>query len=244
MLQSIAAASRALEDRAGTNDLAVLQFRAFGREDIKRLKCSPDAFTQMALQLAYRRAFGRSAATYESTSTRHFRHGRTETTRSLSSAARDFVTAMTAGAPPETQHKALRAAMEQHVRYFRAASQGRGADRHLLGLQRLLRPGERADLFDDPMFEESRTWRLSTSNVSSPWIQAVGFGEVVPDGVGVCYGLRDDGIYFTIASRRAADGWVAAMCRELEVALVQMRALCVEFGGAAGSPLSPGSPLP
>lgn len=34
-------------------DLAALVFRDFGKGRIKKFKCSPDAFMQMALQLTY-----------------------------------------------------------------------------------------------------------------------------------------------------------------------------------------------
>ncbi len=48
------------------------------------VKLSPDAFVQMALQLAYYRQYGEPCPTYESASTRGFLHGRTETVRSCS----------------------------------------------------------------------------------------------------------------------------------------------------------------
>ena len=31
----------------------------------------------------------------------------------------------------------------------------------------MLRDGERAELFEDPLFEESQTWKLSTSGLSA-----------------------------------------------------------------------------
>jgi carnitine O-acetyltransferase len=48
------------------------------------VQVSPDAFVQMALQLAYFRIYKNPCATYESASTRQFLHGRTETIRSCS----------------------------------------------------------------------------------------------------------------------------------------------------------------
>lgn len=55
---------------------------------------SPDAFIQMALQLAWYRTRGTVTATYETALTRLFHHGRTETIRSLSSDSQAFVLAM------------------------------------------------------------------------------------------------------------------------------------------------------
>ena len=45
---------------------------------------SPDAFIQMAIQLAWYKAYGEFTATYETVLTRMFKHGRTETLRTFS----------------------------------------------------------------------------------------------------------------------------------------------------------------
>jgi len=47
-------------------------------------KCSPDAYVQMALQLAYYKQNGKNCPTYETAGTRKFSHGRTAATRTLS----------------------------------------------------------------------------------------------------------------------------------------------------------------
>lgn len=62
----------------------LLHYHDFGSDFLKRIKCSPDGFLQMAYQLAYYRQHGQPCATYESASTRMFKLGRTETVRSCS----------------------------------------------------------------------------------------------------------------------------------------------------------------
>lgn len=62
----------------------LLHYNSFGSDFLKRVKCSPDGFLQMAYQLAYYRQHGEPCATYESASTRMFKLGRTETVRSCS----------------------------------------------------------------------------------------------------------------------------------------------------------------
>jgi len=57
-------------------------------------RLAPDAFIQMALQLAWYRLCGIFTATYETTLTRAFHHGRTETVRSFTTDSRAFVLAM------------------------------------------------------------------------------------------------------------------------------------------------------
>lgn len=53
----------------------------YGKGFMKKCRISPDAFIQMALQLAYYRDAGRFSLTYEASMTRLFREGRTETVR-------------------------------------------------------------------------------------------------------------------------------------------------------------------
>ena len=55
---------------------------------------SPDAFIQMAMQLAYFKDQGRFDLTYESSMTRLFREGRTETVRACTQESCDFARAM------------------------------------------------------------------------------------------------------------------------------------------------------
>lgn len=53
----------------------------YGKGFMKKCQLSPDAYLQMALQLAYYRDAGRFSLTYEASITRLFREGRTETVR-------------------------------------------------------------------------------------------------------------------------------------------------------------------
>ena len=55
------------------------------------LQVSPDAFIQMALQVTYFKNAGKFALTYESSMTRLYLQGRTETVRSLSNESAAFV---------------------------------------------------------------------------------------------------------------------------------------------------------
>lgn len=63
----------------------------FGKGLIKKCRLSPDAFLQMALQLAYYRDAGRFSLTYEATITRLFRDGRTETVRPVTDESATWV---------------------------------------------------------------------------------------------------------------------------------------------------------
>lgn len=63
----------------------------------------------------------------------------------------------------------LRRAVQTHTGMTRRAATGRGIDRHLLGLQLMLHPeaGKVHPLFEDVLFSQSQTWKLSTSGLSA-----------------------------------------------------------------------------
>ena len=76
-------------------DLHIHIFRDFGKSFItKKCQVSPDAFIQMALQLAYFRDIGRHHLTYEASMTRLFREGRTETVRACSIESCEWIKSM------------------------------------------------------------------------------------------------------------------------------------------------------
>lgn len=61
---------------------------------MKKCRLSPDAYIQMALQLAYYRDAGRFSLTYEASMTRLYREGRTETVRPCTIESAAWVKAM------------------------------------------------------------------------------------------------------------------------------------------------------
>jgi hypothetical protein len=82
----------------------------------------------------------------------------------------------------------LNRAVQTHTRLTREAATGKGIDRHLMGLQLVMKPeeGETADLVSDELFQRSQTWKLSTSGLSAGYqFKGTGFGTVYPDGYGI-----------------------------------------------------------
>lgn len=227
-LASIAAAERTFDATVADHDLHVQTFYGYGAQAIKGFKCSPDAFAQVAIQLAYKKLFGINAATYEASQTRVFLHGRTETTRSCSAASAAFTSAMVdasgvARSAAEKQ-KLLHAATNYHVQYMKRAGQGLGVDRHLLGLRMLLQPGERSAFLEDPAMSKSRYWLISTSHLTNELFDGWGWGEVVPEGLGIAYSIKNRSIQFNIACRQHGN-WAARMGHLLEESLVEMQQL-------------------
>lgn len=170
----------------GEHELRVQAYQGYGKGLIKQFKCSPDAFVQILIQLAYHKFYGKNRPTYESAATRRFQQGRTETCRSVSEESITFCDAMADPAvDAETCRSRFKAAIDSHVKYITDASDGRGVDRHLFGLKKCLQPGEKVpDLFTDPTFTYSSTWYISSSQLSSEYFNGYGWSQVVDQGWG------------------------------------------------------------
>ncbi|KAI5114645.1 hypothetical protein M0805_009351, partial [Coniferiporia weirii] len=136
------------------SDDNVYWFTDYGCDWIKNTtQLSPDAYVQMAMQLAWYRTRSTFTATYETALTRIFLHGRTETIRTLTTDCRKFVLAMSDPAvSPATKGTLLRQAVKTHGILTKAAATGRGVDRHLLGLRLVMEDGESSPLFEDRLF--------------------------------------------------------------------------------------------
>lgn len=238
-LASIAAAEKTFDTTVADHDLHVQTFYGYGARAIKGFKCSPDAFVQAAIQLAYKKLFGANVPTYEASQTRIFLHGRTETTRSCSQKSADFTAAMVdasgADIGVEAKKKLLLDATHYHVQYMKRAAQGLGVDRHLLGLRNLVRPGEKVPFFEDPAMTTSRYWRISTSHLTNELFDGWGWGEVVPDGLGIAYSIKNHSIQFNIACRQHGN-WAARIGHLLEESLVEMQQLFAQDKPAAAAP--------
>lgn len=199
-------------------DLHVLAHTAFGKGAIKKMKVSPDAFIQMGLQLSYFKDQEHFSLSYESSMTRLFREGRTETVRPCTMEACAFVRSMRNPAATKSEKKELFIkAAEGHVINFKRAMSGEGVDRHLFGLYVVSKYLEE----DSPFLKEAlkEPWKLSTSQTATQQTKRIdydknpavknrlktaggGFGPVADDGYGVSYIIAgEDAIFFHITAK-------------------------------------------
>ncbi|KAM9783830.1 carnitine O-palmitoyltransferase 1, liver isoform isoform X1 [Syngnathus typhle] len=206
------AVAKALADDV---DCHVFPFRDFGKGRIKKLRVSPDAFIQIALQLAYYRDRGGFCLTYEASMTRLFREGRTETVRSCSNESSAFVKALESGESEEQCQQLFRLASEKHQNLYRLAMTGAGIDRHLFCLYIV----SKYLGVESPFLKEvlSEPWRLSTSQTPVQQMELFdlknhpdfvslggGFGPVADDGYGVSYIIvGEDMINFHVSSKHS-----------------------------------------
>uniref|UniRef100_A0A4W5KEV6 Carnitine O-palmitoyltransferase 1, muscle isoform n=1 Tax=Hucho hucho TaxID=62062 RepID=A0A4W5KEV6_9TELE len=144
-------------------------FDEFGKGLIKKSRTSPDAFIQLALQLAQFRDKGEFCLTYEASMTRMFREGRTETVRSCTSESTAFVRAMED--KNTTRLDLFRKAADKHQNMYRLAMTGSGIDRHLFCLYIM----SKYLSIDSPFLKQvlSEPWRLSTSQTPQQQLNMV-----------------------------------------------------------------------
>jgi carnitine O-acetyltransferase len=215
------------------HEMQTQSFQGYGSSAIKKMGYSPDAFVQMAMQLATYRLWGEQGGTYEATQVRPFLHGRTETTRTVSPASEAFIKTM--GLRPKRDEldatkrteklELLREAVGSHVKYIGAAAKAMGVDRHLLGLALSVKDGEEApSLFSHPLHTRAKTWRVSTSHLTHPRFDSWGYGEVTPNGVGLAYSIHPNHCMFCITALREHD-WPERLSHLLEEALLEMQML-------------------
>uniref|UniRef100_A0A7N6APF1 Carnitine O-acetyltransferase n=1 Tax=Anabas testudineus TaxID=64144 RepID=A0A7N6APF1_ANATE len=210
-------------------DVKVLMFSHFGKKVPKQHKLSPDAFVQMALQLAYFRMYNTCCSTYESASLRMFKYGRTDAICSTTVEAFKFVQAMQDPAKQKPERLALlQKAIQTHKENTYNAVHGQAIDRHLLGLkmQSITDLTSMPEIFMDTSFAVSQHYKLSTSQVGSKTDCVMCFGPVVPDGYGVCYNPMDEHINIAITAFNSCEETNAAkFAQAVEDALMDMGAL-------------------
>ncbi|CAO4378514.1 unnamed protein product [Caenorhabditis nigoni] len=182
-------------------------FTEYGKDFMKKARVSPDAYIQMALQMAYFKDQGKFEQTYEPAVMRLFKEGRTETVRSCSIWSCDFVrTMLKKDVEAKKKLEKLKEACDHHQDYYRTAMAGKGVDRHLFALYVVARYLEIKVPFLDNVFK--RNWSLSTSQ--TPQHQMVEYAKALnkepslfwpaggfacPDGsnYGVCYTIGTTG---------------------------------------------------
>ncbi|TNN86554.1 Carnitine O-acetyltransferase [Liparis tanakae] len=210
-------------------DVKVLMFSHFGRKTPKQHKLSPDAFVQMALQLAYFRMYNICCSTYESASLRMFQYGRTDAIRATTTDSFKFVQAMQDPAKQNAERMALlQAAVRTHKENMYNTIHGQAIDRHLLGLKMLSidELTSMPEIFMDTSFAVAQHYNLSTSQVGSKTDCVMCFGPMVPDGYGVCYNPMDEHINIAITAFNSCEETNAAkFAQAVEDALLDMRAL-------------------
>lgn len=176
-------------------DCKVVDYNKYGRQFVRAFNLHPDTHMQLTLQYTYYKLYGKPAPTYETGTTRVYWHGRTETIRSCTMEALQWIKAMADPllSPSEKLNLMLEAA-EKHNQLRSEAQKNQGCDRHLLGLY-LIAMEEGVSipqLFLEPAFVKSGgggNFVLSTSFLGFTTCLG-GCAAMVKDGYGCFYNIE------------------------------------------------------
>ncbi|XP_043923448.1 peroxisomal carnitine O-octanoyltransferase isoform X1 [Protopterus annectens] len=202
LLDDIENAKQQYYEKASDLQLVSYAITSIGKAYIKKLRLHPDTFVQLALQLAFFRLHGRPGCCYETATTRRFYHGRTETMRPCTVEVVEFCMAMLDPAVDFGRRRRLMlSAFEKHNKLMNECQNGKGFDRHLLGLFLIAKEAGLPvpELYTDPAYTKSGgggNFILSTSLVGYTAVHG-GVVPMVPHGYGFFYRIRDDRIVVT-----------------------------------------------
>ncbi|ESN99655.1 hypothetical protein HELRODRAFT_84274, partial [Helobdella robusta] len=222
-------------------DLYVLRYEGYGKEFPKSQNMSPDAYIQIALQLAHYKIHQKLVSTYESASIRRYREGRVDNIRACSVEALRWCEAMVHGDKIDagTKISLLRNAVKKQTDIMVQAILGYGIDNHMLGLRQIAEDTNipTPKIFADVTYKQSNHFALSTSQVVPTTMDAfMCYGPVVPDGYGACYNPHTSSILVCLSSFRESS---TTDSRTFAMALAQtfdeMKQLCLAASSSVTS---------
>ncbi|NWH32229.1 CLAT acetyltransferase, partial [Chloropsis hardwickii] len=238
----LASAAEKLQRVVENLDFIAYKFEHYGKEFIKKQKISPDAYIQVALQLAFYRCHRRLVPTYESASLRRFDEGRVDNIRSATSEAFAFVRAMAgdqAAVSDSEKMQKFKDAIAAQTNYSVLAVTGMAIDNHLLGLREVAREHfkELPEIFTDETYLTSNRFILSTSQVPTTMEMFCCYGPVVPNGYGACYNPQPEHLLFCISSFKECKETSSDMlAKAVEESLLAMRDLCNKCSSTTAKP--------
>jgi carnitine O-acetyltransferase len=247
--EQIAVAGKGFEVLKTTTATRVFEFSDFGGNQIKKLRMSPDAFAQCAMQLAHFRSKGFIGATYESIATRHYERGRTEAMRTVTPEVQAFVkTMMDESVGAVEKIAAFRTAGDKHVARARDCQQGRAPEQHLWELLNIYNRNPKAfksgllsrlfggglsqkdmdkalQLYESPGWIKMRSDSLSTSSAPSPNIDYFGFGSTGPGCIGLGYLVRADEINCYLSTAQGEEKALESFMEQWRITLLELAEL-------------------
>jgi carnitine O-acetyltransferase len=234
--EQVLSSAEAFAEYGRSTATRTVSFDDFGSNGAKALGVSPDAFVQLAYQLAHRRAKGHLGATYESIATRQYKHGRTEAMRVVTPEMFAFVDAMEdPEADTATRRAAFHSAAEGHVRRAKECQAVEAPEQHLWELELIQRRrGAELGVPEQPSLFRSAGWLtmrddyLSTSSAPSTNIQFFGFGSTSSRCIGVAYVLLPERFNLYLSTPESVADQMHAFAEKLREAVGELRELLAE----------------
>ncbi|NXP49659.1 CLAT acetyltransferase, partial [Heliornis fulica] len=224
-------------------DFIAYKFENYGKEFIKKQKISPDAYIQVALQLAFYRCHRRLVPTYESASIRRFDEGRVDNIRSATLEAFAFVKAMTddkTALSDSEKMQRFKDAIAAQTNYTILVSKV-----HLgVFFQEKYKDTAINYLPDNIGISEYQTACYRSplpslcNQVPTTMEMFCCYGPVVPNGYGACYNPQPEHILFCISSFKDCKETCSDMfAKAVEESLLEMRDLCSKYNSTMAKPL-------
>jgi len=210
-------------------ELTVKHFEGYGDIFMKRNNFPPDAYVQMAIQLAAYRLFGTFTAGFAGCTGRYFMHGRTQSIRSVSRFSKLFIQSVSKTSKRDSQNsetrknrlELFRAATRSYQNYRNEALKGKDVDNFLFGLSMLICENDKVPtLFKNPLYLRSNYWRVCTSSL--PYLLCI--RSQVHDGIAIGYQLKASSCLFTITSSKK-NNFTSNFSRLLGDALEEIKSL-------------------
>lgn len=221
------------KDIASDTKTRVLSFDKFGKDLIKTFKVSPDAFVQLALQLAQYKLYGRCYSTYEAVMTRKFIYGRIEVMYCVSLESMQFIKNMVSNnRDDKITAKYLVKAAQKHIDRINECKNGKGVDGHLFALLNMyeyfgsgIGINALPEIFTDKSYKILTHSTVCTSTSSPKGLKLAGYGPVVDDGFGVRYLKEKEFLTFNITSRNHMEDRLEMFVSYIEESLIEMAEL-------------------
>jgi carnitine O-acetyltransferase len=176
--------------------IASLEYEGFGSSFIKKCKCSPDAFVQMALNLTYYEYMNKLPAPYESVLTKAFKHGRVTVARNMSEIiAMNTKKFNTLSNDKEAQKLAMTEMCKDTSRICKDAATAQEFDRPFLAYRKMGAIEEmKVPFADDYGWSRLSDLGLCTSQCGKGPIKFFGFEPPSNDGFSIGYCIQPDNI--------------------------------------------------
>ncbi len=218
------------ENIVSNTQTKTLNFDKFGKDLIKSFGVSPDAFVQLALQLAQYKLYGRCYSAYEAVMTRKFLAGRIEVMYSVTPESMKFIkNIMSDNCDNNKKVESLIKAAQKHIYRINECKNGRGVDGHLFGLLNMYKYYGKEigidsvpELFEDIGYRTLTHSTICTSTSSIKGIELAGYGPVVDDGFGIRYLKGQDYIRFNMTSRTYMKDKLDILLVNIEQSLMEM----------------------
>ncbi|XP_078099870.1 carnitine O-acetyltransferase-like isoform X1 [Sander vitreus] len=235
-------AKRHLDIWAQSQGMRTTVFKHFGKNLIKAFKLSPDAFVQMAIQLAYYRIHQKIPAALECVSMRNFRVGRLSFTNINLPASVTFVKAFD---DPNKQNSEkvdlLEKAIKTHTWHTKLARDGHDISSHLwaLKMQAVEEKISMPEIFTDSSFYKTLDKdkvELYSSQVRNKAGCRVCFSSE-PGMYELLYGIKNDNIELSLTYKaHQANEVPFALIDVLQDALLDLRTLLEQTTRAEANP--------